>query len=76
MCINGAQQRANISKEEAVSPTVSIELTFIMAATAVSKKRKVRCYDIPSAFLNTDVDEDLLMILKGELANMMVQIAP
>ncbi len=40
------------------------------------EKRKVQCYDIPSAFVNTNVDEDILMVLRGELANMMVQIAP
>jgi hypothetical protein len=42
----------------------------------VNKHRLVRCYDIPSAFVNTDMDEDVLMVLKGELAEMMVQIAP
>jgi hypothetical protein len=56
-------------------PTISTESTFITAAIAASKRRKVRCYDIPSAFVNTDVD-DVLMVLKGELAEMMVQIVP
>jgi hypothetical protein len=49
---------------------------FITAAIAAKEKRKVQCYDISSAFVNTDVDEDVLMVLRGELANMMVQIAP
>ena len=75
-CINGAPQRDYITKEEAASPTVSTESTFITAAIAAKEKRKVRCYDIPSAFVNTDVDEDVLMVLRGELADMMVQIAP
>jgi hypothetical protein len=75
-CINGAPQRAYISKEEAASPTVSTESTFITASIAAHEHRKVRCYDIPSAFVNTDVDEDVLMVLKGKLADMMVQIAP
>jgi hypothetical protein len=75
-CINGAPQQAHIAKEDAASPTVFIESVFIMSAIAVSEKRKVRCYDIPSAFVNTDVDEDVLMVLKGELAEMMIQIAP
>jgi len=43
---------------------------------AAHEHRKVRCYNIPSAFVNTNVDEDVLMVLKGELADMMVQIAP
>jgi hypothetical protein len=57
-------------------PTVSTESVFITSAIAVSEKRKVKCYDIPSAFMNTDVDEDVLMVLNGELAKMMIQIAP
>jgi hypothetical protein len=31
---------------------------------------------VPSAFVNTYVNEDILMVLKGELADMMVQIVP
>jgi hypothetical protein len=76
VCINGAPQRAYIAKEDAASPTVSTESVFIMSMIAASEKRKVRCYDIPSQFVNTDVDEDMLMVLKGELAEMMIQIAP
>ncbi len=49
---------------------------FITSAIAASEKRHVRCYDVPSAFVNTDVDENVLMVLKGELADMMVHIAP
>ena len=75
-CINGAPQRAYIPKEEAASPTVSTESTFITAAIAAHEHRRVQCFNIPSAFVNTDVDKDVLMVLKGELADMMVQIAP
>jgi hypothetical protein len=64
-----------IPKEEEASPTVLTESTFITAAIAANKHRVVRCYNIPSAFVNTDVDKDVLMVLKGELADMMVQIA-
>jgi hypothetical protein len=31
---------------------------------------------VPSAFFNTEVDENVIMVLKAELAEMMVQIAP
>jgi len=75
-CINGAPQRAYIPKEDAASPTVSTELMFITATIAAKEGRKVRCYDVPSAFVNTDVDEDVIMVLKGELADMMIQIVP
>ncbi len=51
-------------------------MTFITAAIAANEKRFVRCYGIPSAFVKTNVDKNVLMVLKGELAEMMVQIAP
>jgi hypothetical protein len=75
-CINGAPQHAYIPKEDAASPTVSTESTFVTATIAAAEKRKVRCYNVPSAFVNTEVDEDVIMVSKGDLADMMVQIAP
>ena len=65
-----------IPKEEAVSPTVSTESVIITLVIAASKRRHVRCYDVLSAFVNTNMDENLLMLLKGELTEMMVHIAP
>jgi hypothetical protein len=75
-CVNGAPQQAYIPKDEAASPTVSTESTFIMALITAKEQRKVQCYDVPSAFVNTNVDEEVIMVLKGELAEMMIQIAP
>ena len=57
-------------------PMVSTESRFITASIAAHEHRKVRCYNIPSAFVNTDVDKDVLMVLKGDLVEMMIQIAP
>ena len=33
-------------------------------------------YDVPSTFVNSDVDEEVIMVLKGDLAEMMIQVAP
>ena len=43
---------------------------------ATNKKRFVRCYDVPGAFLHTESDENVLMVLRGELAEMLVHTAP
>ena len=75
-CINGAPQRDYIAKEDAASPTVSTESTFITASIAAHERRVVRCHDVPSAFVNTGVDEDVIMVLKGDLTEMMMQVAP
>ena len=52
-CVNGAPQRAYISKEDALSPTVANESVFITSVIAANEKRFVRCYDVPGAFLHT-----------------------
>ncbi len=49
---------------------------FITSAIAASEKRHVQCYNVPSAFVNTNGDENVLMVLKGELTEIMVHIAP
>ena len=42
------------------------ESTFVTAMIATKERRKVRCHDVPSVFFNTDVDEDVIMVLKGD----------
>ena len=58
-----------IPKEDAASPTVSTESMFTTSGTATSEKRYVRCYNVPRAFVNTDIDENMLMVLKGDIRN-------
>ena len=67
-CVNGAPQRAYIRKEDASSPNVANEYVFITSVIAAHNKCFVRCYDVPGAFLHTESDENVLMVLRGELA--------
>ena len=69
-------RRAYIPKEEAASPTVMTESVVITNAIAAKERRHVRCYDVPGAFLHTDTDESVIMVLKGELAELMVAVDP
>jgi hypothetical protein len=34
------------------------------------------CFDIPGAFLHTDSNKDITMVLKARLAKLMAQVAP
>jgi len=45
---------------------------FITASIAANEGQDFRCYDMLSAFINTKVDKDVIMVLKGELADMMI----
>jgi hypothetical protein len=75
-CINGSKQRRWISKDAAVSPTVATESVMITAAIEAYELRRVITLDIPGAFLHAELDEDVIMLLKGELAEMMVMVDP
>ncbi len=52
-----------------------MEAVFITAVIDAHKERDVACFDIPGAFLHTDLDKDITMILKGRLAELMVKVA-
>ena len=49
---------------------------MLTAVIDAHEERKVACYDIPGAFLHAELDEDVIMVLKGRLAELMVQVAP
>ncbi|KAL3810038.1 hypothetical protein ACHAXA_000207 [Cyclostephanos tholiformis] len=76
MCADGRKQREDWTKQESTSPTVATESVFITAVIDAHEGRDVACFDIPGAFLHADSDEDITMVLKGRLAELMVQVAP
>ena len=75
-CADGRKQRGDWTKQETTSPTVSNESVFLTSVVDAHERRDVACYDIPGAFLHADSDEDITMVLKGRLAELMVQVAP
>ena len=64
------------SKQKITSLIVATELVFITAIIDAHKGRNFVCFDIPGGFLHTDTNEDITMVLKGRLAELMVQVAP
>ena len=75
-CINGAPQREYIKKEDAASPTVAMDSTFITGAIDAYENRDVATCDLPGAFLHTVTDEKVIMVLRGELCELMVKVDP
>ena len=77
MCADGQKQKdGTCSKQETTSPTVATELVFITAVIDAQEGCDIACFDIPGAFLHADVNKDISMVLKGRLAELMVQVAP
>lgn len=69
VCANGSKQHSYIYKEFATSPTVATDSLMITEVIDAVKMRDIVTLDIPVAFLHADLDEDVIMVLRGELAS-------
>ena len=63
-------------KSEWDSPTVSTDGAIITSTIEAHEGHDVAVIDLPNTFLNTDNNEQNLMLLKGKLAELMVKIDP
>ena len=75
-CVNGSTQRDYIPKESTASPTVMNDSVQITSAIDAHEGRVVVSCDIPGAFLHADLDEEVFMLLRGQLADLMVSVDP
>jgi hypothetical protein len=55
---------------------MATESVFITAVIDAHKGWEVATYDVPGTFLHANSNKDITMILKGKLAELMVQVAP
>jgi hypothetical protein len=77
MCAHGRKQKDGTwAKQDTTPPKVAMKLVFITTVIEAHEGRNVACFDIPGAFLHADIDKDITMVLKGRLAELMVQVAP
>jgi len=63
-------------KEDASSPTMSIEAMVLSSAIDAKENRYVVVSDILGAFLNADMEENVHMLLQGTVAEMIVKLYP
>ena len=77
-CAVGSKQRTfpGYVKSEWASPTVSTDGVIITSTIEAHQGRAVAVADLPNAFLNAFNNEQTLILLKGKLAELMVQINP
>ena len=77
-CADGSKQRAYIPREEATSPTVSMEALTASLVIDAHEKRAVAIFDVPGAYLNADMPEDKFVILKleGQFVDIMCKVNP
>jgi hypothetical protein len=75
-CADGRKQRIYKTKEETSSPTVSIEALFLTSIIDAKEGRDVATVDIPGAFLHSDIDELIHLIMDGPMADLLVKVNP
>ena len=69
-------QRESIKKEDVALPTVSNRGVVITDASETHKRQSVITLDLPNAYLHTETDEDVVMLLRGKLAKLVVKVDP
>ncbi|MGL4350555.1 MAG: reverse transcriptase domain-containing protein, partial [Plesiomonas shigelloides] len=75
-CADGRKQRVYTAKEEASSPTVSIESILLTCVIDAEEERDVATADIPGAFMQADMDEVVYMRLEGTMVDLLLKIDP
>ena len=75
-CADGRKQWLYKSKEETSSPTVQVESLFLSSMIDAKEDRKVITCDIPSAFMQANIDEQLFLKFNGDLVELLIQVDP
>ena len=71
-CAGGCKQRAGWNKRDVTSTTAALE--SILSCIDALEGRNVAMMDIPKAFLTADMDKEVNMMLRGILAELMVDV--
>ena len=67
-----------MDKDKAASPTVLLELVMLTSVIDAKEGREVAISDIPSAFVQSEMEEGERVIVKmmGKLAELLVKVSP
>jgi hypothetical protein len=57
-------------------PTMSLESVLITSTIEAFEVKEVAVVDIPGAYLSADMDEEVIMLLRGRFTELMVKTAP
>ena len=77
-CAVGSKQRTfeGYKKSDSASPTVHTDAVIITSTLDAHEGRDVATADMPGAYLHTDNNQHMVMLLRGKLAELMVQVDP
>ena len=73
------KQRGTLDKEDAASPTATLESVLLTSTIDYAEESYAAVIDIPNAFIQTSIknDEDKVVLrLRGKLADLLIKTAP
>jgi len=77
-CADGSKHRKFVPREDASSPTLAVESLMVLLVVFAHEKRDVAVFDVPGAYLHTDLPADKFVLLKieGQFVDIMVDVKP
>ena len=77
-CADGSSQRKYVPREEASSPTLSLEALVGILLINAYEERDTAIFDVPGAYLHAKIPDDKFAILKieGEFVDIMCDVNP
>ena len=78
MCTNGDPHRKFVPREEASSPTLSLEALIVYLTIDAHKHQKLTVFDVLGEYLQTDLPKDkfVLLMLEYQFVDIMCSINP
>jgi hypothetical protein len=73
---DGRDQRDYVNRDDATSPTVSIEGLMICIAIDAKERRAVATADVEGAYLHAKMNEIVIMVFGGDMVTHMVEANP
>jgi hypothetical protein len=75
-CADGRKQRLYKTPEEVSSPTVRTESVMLLCTIEAKERRMVAMADVPGAFMQEDIDEEVYIRMSGPLAKILIKVDP
>ena len=73
-CRIQTKSKRRIKKSDVTSPTAATESVLVTAEIDATEGRDVSVIDAPGAFLTSDMDEEVIVVLENEMAGAILEI--
>ena len=74
--MDGRKHWEELWKDEAAPPPVMVDSVLIAAAIEASENWDVAVIDLPGAYLHADMDDLIIIVMRGQLVELMAEIVP